>query len=213
MAKIQEFIAQVKTGGMARTNRYSVMFSVPGISNPDALRKVLLFCDQVQIPGVNFSTVQNRTFGEFREVPYEKLYDQCSLTFYVDKDMQVKRLFDDWINSIQNPNDRTFNYYDSYKTDVTIQVEDLNDKSVYQLKMFECYPKNIGTVQLDYASKDVMKLTIQMQYKYWVSQNTTTGSETVSSTAQSPLNKAIEMVKGGVITYGITKLPSILKKF
>jgi hypothetical protein len=72
---IQNFVAQVKTGGIARTNRYAVNIAkIPGWSNTSA-QNILLFCDQAQLPGANYSTVQNRIFGEFREVPYEKLYD------------------------------------------------------------------------------------------------------------------------------------------
>ena len=96
-------------------------------------------------------------------------------------------------------------------TKLAIQVEDLNDKPIYQIKLFECYPKNIGTVQLDYASKDVMKLTVEMQYKYWVSQNIGQTPESVVSTNKSLTDRVFEQVKGGVITYGVTKLPSLLK--
>ena len=91
---INDFISQVKSGAMARQNRFVVLFTPPSGVNPQALQKVLLFCDTVQLPGVNFSTIQNRTYGEFREVPYEKLYDNVNMTFYVDNDLKVKDLFE-----------------------------------------------------------------------------------------------------------------------
>lgn len=172
MAKLNEFIAQVKNIGMARTNRYSVMLTPPNnewMVEYGDLRDMLLFCDQVQVPGVNLATVQNRTFGEFREVPYEKLYGDIQLNFYVDTGMYVKGFFDAWMNSIQNPFTRNFSYYKSYTTQMTIDIEDLNDETRYSVTAYECYPKTVSPIQLDYASKEVMKLQVTMQYKYWTS--------------------------------------------
>ena len=172
MAKLNEFIAQVKNIGMARTNRYTVMLTPPNnewMAEYGDLRDMLLFCDQVQVPGVNLATVQNRTFGEFREVPYEKLYGDIQLNFYVDTGMYVKGFFDAWMNSIQNPFTRNFSYYKSYTTQMTIDIEDLNDETRYSVTAYECYPKTVSPIQLDYASKEVMKLQVTMQYKYWTS--------------------------------------------
>jgi hypothetical protein len=78
---INQFISHIKSGGLARTNRYAVMFTPPAGINPGNLQKILLFCDQIQLPGTNYSTTQNRMFGEFREVPYEKIYDLQYLNY------------------------------------------------------------------------------------------------------------------------------------
>lgn len=170
MSTLNDFIAQVKTIGMARTNRFNVVLTppqaLPKLGN-DGLKNILLFCDQVQIPGLSLATIQNRTFGEFREVPYEKLYGDIQMSFYVDNNMAVKGLFDDWMGLIQNPNSRTFEYYDKYVTDMQIEVEDVRNRIRYRTYIYEAYPKTISPIQLDYSSKDVMKMQVTMQYKYW----------------------------------------------
>ena len=225
---IKDFISQIKTGALARNNRFAVVLTPPAAINPGKLQKILLFCDSVQLPGLNYSTVQNRTFGEFRETPYEKLYDALNMSFYVDNDLEVKRFFDDWMNTIQDPTTRTFNYYNNYTTKMTIEVQDLNDKTRYELKLYECYPKNIGVIQLDNSSKDIMKLQVTMQYKYWESDNYSvladnqkistnlidafrknfTGfQESIGQT----LGEAANFATGAVVTYGVTKLPGLLK--
>jgi hypothetical protein len=168
---LDKFIAEVKSQGLARSNRYLVKFTPPLSGLDSSVPQTLsLFCDQVQLPGMNFSTAQNRTFGEFREVPYEKLFDNLNMSFYVDKNMYVKRVFDNWMEAIQNPETRTFNYYKNYTTGMDIEVHDLMDRITYVVSLWECYPKTIGAIQMDYASKDVMKLSVTMQYKYWTSQ-------------------------------------------
>lgn len=177
MSTLREFVAAVKTQGLMPSNRFKVEFSLPGsvlnapsgtAFKPD-LRKVMLYCDTAQLPGMSISTTQARTYGEFREMPYERLFDNINLTFYIDRTMDTKALFDTWINSIQNPASRQLAYYNDYITDMTIYVLDKSDKSQYSVKLYECYPKSIGSIQLDYAAKDVMKLQVSINYRYWTS--------------------------------------------
>lgn len=227
---IGDFVSQVKAGAMARQNRFAIMFDLPKtMSNPQALKKVLLFCDTVQLPGVNFSTIQNRTYGEFREVPYEKLYDNVNMTFYVDNDLKVKDLFDGWINQIQNPSTRNWSYYNDYTTTMSIEIQDINDNTRYELTMHECYPKNIGSINLDQASKEVMKLPVTIQYKYWTASPVTQlkEGEKVPTSWFDKLNKnftgfqealnrtvgerAGNFLTGSALTYGVSKLPGLLK--
>ena len=226
---LNNFISQVKQGALARNNRYAVLFDTPKRINPTNLRTVLLFCDQIQLPGVNYSTVQNRTFGEFRETPYEKLYDNLTMSFYVDNDMKVKGLFDDWIGVIQDPEKRTFSYYDDYISKMTIEIQDLQNNTRYEMTLWECYPKNIGSIQLDYANKEVMKMQVTMQYKYW----TATPVSTLSSGQKIPTNfidrftrnftgfqqqlngvigeRAGNFVTGALGSAAVTKLPGLLR--
>lgn len=168
-SKLKEFIANVKVGGLMKSSRYSILMTPPTSllkTNPD-LRKVLLFCSAVSMPGVNLATAQNRTFGEVRETPYDRIFDNVNMTFYVDQDMRVKEFFDSWVNSIQDTDTRTFEYYNNYITTILIYVEDARDDARYLVELKECYPKQLNPIQLGYDNKDVMKMEVSMNYKYW----------------------------------------------
>ena len=173
MSTLNDFISQIKNTGLSKTSRYSVSMRVPSKlqSGSFDVNNMLLFCDQVQLPALNLATSQNKTYGEIREVPYEKNFENINMSFYVDTGLEVKSFFDSWMDLIQDPNTRTFEYYKYYTTEVKIEVQDLEMNSRYWLTLYECYPKNVGAVALDYASKDVMKLQINMQYKYWKASN------------------------------------------
>ena len=205
---LNSFISEVKGGGLARTNRYAVLMKLPFRFPDNILRKALLFCDQIQLPGVNFSTAQNRSYGEFREAPYEKLYEHINLSFYVDKDMQVKELFDRWIETIYNPQTRTFNYYDNYVTDIKIKVQDISDRSHYYVTLYECFPKSVGAVQLDYASKDVMKLSVSMAYK-WADATTLIPDGFQGIPKPKMEDKLMNFAIGTAGSWAVTKIPSI----
>jgi len=149
------------------------MLSIPPAVTQGAyttdLRKVLLYCDTINLPGQSFATAEAKTFGEIREMPYQRLFDPITMTFFVDNAMTVKLLFDSWLGAVINPQSRNINYYKDYISDIVISVQDINEKSRYELTAYQCYPKTVSAIQMDYASKDVMKLTVTMVAKYWES--------------------------------------------
>jgi len=177
---IDRFMAEVRTTGLAKNNRFAVAMQYPAelnrlagvdpslnFANPNDLRKALLFCESVQLPGWSFATIQNRTYGEFREIPYEKLYEPITMTFYVDNDLRVKHMFDEWATAIQNPVTRSFGYYKDYATNMEIMVYDLLNRETYRVFCSECYPKSVGAIQMDNNNKEFMRLTVTMQIKFW----------------------------------------------
>lgn len=167
-----------------RTSRFAVTMQPPRslAGSVKDIRKILLYCDSVNLPGISLQTAEAKTFGEMREMPYNKIYDNINMSFYVDNAMTVKRMFDSWMGAIQNPSTRTFNYYKDYTTDITIEVFDVADKSRYEVVLYQCYPKAINPVSMDYAGKDVMKLTVSMNYKYWISSSVSVSTKPNATT-------------------------------
>ena len=97
------------------------------------------------------------------------------------------------------------------------------------MTLFECYPKTISSIQMDYAAKDVMKISIGMQYKNWIAspkspladgqkvptnfldrmtQNFSGFQETINNTLGT---RAGNFLTGSALSYGVTKLPGLLK--
>lgn len=180
---ITKFISEIKSRGLARTNSFEVTMSMPG-SSSSGDRLISLFCDATNLPGLNIATTPSRSYGEERQLPYEPTYDPVTLSFYVDADMEVKMAFERWMGSIVNPNTREIMYYNDFVREVKIkminrdyesilQSEQLSDRvfeevaSPYEVTLYEAYPKSIGSIQLDSNSRDVMKINVTMQYKYW----------------------------------------------
>jgi hypothetical protein len=219
---INEFIASVKNNGLARSNRYAVLFgNIPWVESA-LLKNTVMFCDQVQLPGTNFNTAEMRTYGEVRKAPYERLYEDINMSFYVDTDMSVKLFFDYWMNQIQNPVTRNFNYYENYTSDIVLEIQDIKNNTRYNMKLFEAFPKSIGAVQMDYNSKDIMKLSVNFAYKYYhvgalegLQKGDIIGYPGTSNTATDPLNTLTNRLKnfaiGSIGAYGVSKIPSLTK--
>lgn len=176
--KISDFVGKI-SNGLAKSNRFIVNLTPPSIvsynmsgqggANIDntRLQNILLLCDSTQLPGISLNSAPIRTFGEVREIPYELTYEPITLTFFVDAEMNVKKLFDLWINATLIKDTRKFNYYDSYTSPLKIYVQDMEENNRYIVELFEAYPKTVSAVQLDYANKDIMKMQVTMMYKYW----------------------------------------------
>lgn len=177
MASLNTFKSQLKDG-LARTSHFKVTFSVPpALSGAKAtyssnLSMLSAFCDTFTIPGLNYSTNPVRTYGEQREVPYERLYGQASMSIYVDGGFYVKTFFDDWMDAIQDRDTRDFKYMDGYLLEkLTVDVYDLKDSPRYKVVLHRCFPKSVGQIQLDYAGREVMKLNVDMSYQFYRTEN------------------------------------------
>jgi hypothetical protein len=163
----KDFIAEIKTKGIARTNRFTVDFTPPK-AMPESTKRMLLFCEKASLPGINFATTANRSYGETREVIYDRMYDPITLTFHVDRNMTVKSIFDTWSGYMINPIDRSVGWYSDYVTPMTIRIQDLEDKVTYLVELQEAYPKSISSVSLDSQDNNsTMRLDVTFQYKYW----------------------------------------------
>jgi hypothetical protein len=168
MSTLEEFKSAIKTRGLARSNRYVVKFYVPG-GDTDGNQLAELFCEATSLPGMNIATQPHRMFGENREMPYERMYDTITLDFYVDADMKVKRLFDEWINRIVDPTTRSINYYNTYITDMNIQAIGVGNDydSKYEVDLYEVFPKSIAPIQMSASSREPMRMQVTFQYKWW----------------------------------------------
>jgi hypothetical protein len=203
MTSLNNFITAIKTGGLAKPSKYEVVIGKPAVveslkyKEDNNWRKMLLFCEQATLPGVNYTTTQSRTFGEFREMPYERIFDPLQLSFYCDSEMWIKGFFDEWMANIQNSKTREFSYYDKYTVPITITTVNNEGRNTYGIKLFECYPKTITAVQLDYGAKDVMKLSVSMQYRYYTKveyatiPNTATNAQNLRLPTNTPFAQVV----------------------
>jgi hypothetical protein len=185
MAQINEFISLIKTEGLARQSRFVVYITPPrGLSTPNAKLKFL--CDSASLPGMNFLSNPVTSYGEQREVIYNRSFEPVTLEFMLDQDMAIKRYFDDWQALIIHPVSRVVNYYQNYVG--TIEIHQLDntgqEKSRYIARLHEAFPKSIAAISYNASAKDVSKLSVSIEYKYWtpleVQRGANEGSQEIS---------------------------------
>lgn len=164
---VDDFKARID-GHLAHPAYFRVLFS-GAIVSAEPSRNLAFLCNQAQLPGRAFATMEYTTHGPIRKVPYQNIYDDVVLSFYVREDMGVKELFQEWQNFIcDNNTDSEFSYFDDYVTDIIIEQYDSTGQSTYACRLIDAYPLMVAPVQMDWADKDsFMNLQVTFAYRYW----------------------------------------------
>ena len=178
---LDKFISLVKNKALAHNNKYSAVFYLPKslqassekteVTSNANLQRLTLLCDSVSIPGLSLITNDVAVYGEARQMPTQRLFSDMNMTFYLDHELNAKRLFDSWMDKIINPNTRSAYYYNDYIANADIYVHDINTNVTYKVTLIECYPKAIQQIDMSYASRDLMKMQVTLQYKYYEVEN------------------------------------------
>ena len=168
---LNEFISKVKSTGLAKTNRYRVTIATPALMTGfmNSGRLITLFCESTSLPGQVVATTEQRIMGETREFPYSKMFDNITLSFYIDNNFEVKGFFDNWLNSVSNTQNKITSYYKDYiAPTVLIEVLPMDSEvSTYSITLHEAYPKGISPIQLSADSRDIAKIGVSLNYKYY----------------------------------------------
>lgn len=174
---LDKFISLIRNGELTVSNKFSVIIHTPQNMRYNTLdtsllshkvkQEMILLCDTASVPGLSLMTNEVAVFGESRQMPTQRLYSTMSLSFYVDAEMVVRKYFDEWMESIINPVTRTSYYYDEYIANIEIYVHDKNFNVLYKVVLFECYPKALQNIDLDYSNNGLMKMLVDIQYKYY----------------------------------------------
>ena len=168
---LNEFISKVKSTGLAKTNRYRVTIATPTLMTGfmNSGRLITLFCESTSLPGQVIATTEQRIMGETREFPYSKFYDNITLSFYIDNNFEVKGFFDNWLNSVSNTQNKITSYYKDYiAPTVLIEVLPMDSEvSTYSITLHEAYPKGISPIQLSADSRDIARIGVSLNYKYY----------------------------------------------
>lgn len=166
MASLSEFISYVRTNSISRQNRFEVSI----LGTPRILQGIpivpMLLCKSVNINGVNVSSDPVRYTGEVIEIPYDRTFSGCTLTFYADINLINRKYFEEWVNGIQDRSTRIMTYYDYYITNLEVNVLNVNDVSVYKMDLYECWPKTIGPLMLDNSVNELMTFDVSFEYRY-----------------------------------------------
>lgn len=156
----------------------------------NAPRQLTITCEAATLPGRGLATKEMRTYGPVRKTPTgDQSYAEMAMSFIVSHEMQEKKFFEAWQQSIFNPISHDMNYYNEYVTTIDIfqlspradsrqyniaykdwfQQHDYPSERIYGVRLFEAYPSIIGDLGLSYGEMDSYhKLPITMVYRKWL---------------------------------------------
>ena len=138
-------------------------------------RGLRAFCFAAELPGRNVDTAPLQTYGPKREVVYGHSYSQeITLSFYADKFMRQRSFFENWQNSAMDLATNNVHFYDEYTGAIRIYAlgafsgDAFRDRIAYGVHLYECYPKTITAVPLNYGTQnEIMQISISFYYRNW----------------------------------------------
>lgn len=178
---LNNFLASVRTRGLARVNRFEIDIFPPaalrnlavqegGRSSEEEAKLSSLFCEVSNFPPINLTVKPFKIFGPSYQRPMTSEYggDGMSMTFHIDREMLLKRFFEDWIENIVRRDDFTVNFQDSYATTIKIKQLDEEENVTYEIELIEAFPRSMTLVDLNNSAQNqTHRLNIIFAYRYW----------------------------------------------
>ena len=171
--------------GFAQPNKYEVLIFPPaklgggqnqnvfgGMERQSDLRRISLRAQNVTLPGRNLSTTQeSNIYGPDREIVEGVTYaDDISMSFQASSGLDERVFFENWQRQAFNEKTWNIGYYNDYIGTIEMYILDKQDQRRYGIKLWEVFPKTIGSNDLAYDSNDqIMLLPVSFTFRYWTS--------------------------------------------
>ena len=190
-----------KKGGLAKANRFNVIFTPPTQSllnlNPEVLvgsltsgtfsarnlisdpRDISLLCQSAQLPGRQITTIDYQAHKQPVPIPYTAINEDVTLKFLLTNDYYMKVLFDNWESAVIDVANYQIGYKKDFSTDVIIQQVNHKNIPVYGVKLQNAFPTTVSSIELDNSSENtVQELTVTLSYDNFIPEGpvSTTGS-------------------------------------
>ena len=173
--KIGNFLSEVRTSGLAKPNRFEVIITNPiCVRNPAYGTKVGMMCDQAMLPMTRLITSRQQIFGppSFHPVGVDYGGDNMGMQFLVDRNFEVKKYFDQWMDGIVNRSTYTTAYQRQYLTSMVVRQLDEADNVTYAVKFEDIFPTVVNVLNLDHTlSNTVHKLNVTFNYRRWTTES------------------------------------------
>ena len=147
---------------MGHLTKVGVLDSIPDIVSYD------FFCSDASLPGASFDSSQEvgSRQGIIENFPTKRIYPPFEMTFYVDNEYKIIRLFEEWMNFI-NP---LYSYNGIAKPTNTGQGEFKNHPDFFRMRYPDTYKRAISITKFERNFRkngssdlnDMTKLTYRM---------------------------------------------------
>ena len=231
---LSHFLGGDGKDGYALPSHFEVLISPPGMGLPDSedidelsddelaqiaarqslganglSKKISLRCESISLPGMNLtSSIDPGGYSvQPQVVDGVSFAETINMTFQSSSDLEERVFFEEWQQLAWNRASWNIRYYDEYASgSVEIYILDMQKNKKYGVKLYECYPKTVTDVALNFApATDIVKINIAMQYKYWETMN-------IKAQPRSLGDKLLDNISGGIERSINANIPNVLSK-
>jgi len=170
--ELNNFLAELNKDGYAIPSRYEVSIFPPrGDPFLTVLAKTVgMRVEAIDMPGRALNTsLDTNMYGIAPQIVDGITFGgTINLTIQTSADLEERLFFESWQELAWNKLTWNVGYYEDYIGSIDIYILDINNNRRYGVKLYECFPKEVGAVALSYnQATDIIKTSVTMQYKYW----------------------------------------------
>ena len=209
---------------VAVSNYYQAFFEVNayllraaakrGITNRFVAEDLGLYVSDAVLPGSSFADIEvsGDRQGITERVPYSRIYDDVTFTFFVDRDYKVMKFFECW-NELINPlkdgfggnNAETMRltYPEFYKCQLKIYKFNKDsfrengqddyfsdDRGAIAYTFINAWPYSVASTPVSYNGSNILQLNVTFRYDRYVVKGVTIAERPIISTSGSSLPRS-----------------------
>ena len=191
---VSTFLQTINQG--IKPNMFSVDISFPTDGAGDAANfsssdrdLTNILCKSAALPGSNLGVIEVPFRGRTVKIAGDRTFDTWTATFFSDRNMEIRALFEDWANSINTHEANTAPRFlpnggaTGYMADLYVsQLEkdaSAGGNVIRTYHLHHCFPTNVSPIALAYDSNDqTAEFPVEWQYSFFTAGNGETAKAT-----------------------------------
>ncbi len=137
--------------GLAKRGRFEIV--IPKLSQDS---NILAKSANPTEVGIGFAPY--RYFGPTSQHPNDIIHADLNISFYVDKEYNLRKEFQTWLDEIINTDENYWGYRDDYATDISVIHLNENNEVKLVTEYYSCVPKTISELRVDFDSAEELML-------------------------------------------------------
>tara|TARA_A100001234_G_scaffold8237_1_gene6778 strand:- start:206 stop:835 length:630 start_codon:yes stop_codon:yes gene_type:complete len=148
-----------------------------------------ILCKSAALPGSNLGVIEVPFRGRTVKIAGDRTFDTWTATFFADRNMEIRALFEDWANSINTHEANTAPRFlpnggaTGYMADLYVSQLEKDEKEggnvIRTYHLHHCFPTNVSPIDLAYDSNDqIAEFTVEWQYSFFTAGNGETARAT-----------------------------------
>ena len=151
---------------LARGYLFNVYFTAAPVPVVGGENKTAYLVRATNLPESVIDPIEVPWQGQVYKIGSTHVFNEWVCTFNVDSDAEILRNFFEWQRLVHDPETNVQGDPSIYMGEVVAELLDVNGDPISQYVLRQCWPSNIGPVELAQDNKDVSQVEITMQYQW-----------------------------------------------
>jgi hypothetical protein len=158
-----------KLNGGSKANLFRMVIDLEESITGVDLTNFSVLCKSGAIPAFTLGVIEVPFRGRRIKIPGDRTYGDWTATFVNDDSQNIRKSFDNWLNSIVNVDGEQAlrDGTETYRSTITINQlrPDGTIARIYQL--YDAFPTDVSAIDLSYDTTDaIQEFTVTFQYHY-----------------------------------------------